>query len=1026
MAATITIDPDVSFQTIKGWEAVAQAGHDYNATTDTYPEYPSTTWAQYKDDLIAGTVTEGINRLRWEVFLSNVNTGGSYNGGPNANAIQPSTAVEGDWVYEDGEQAGIELILTVKAALQAQGEDLYVVLCVVDNRNGGYDAENTPSEYAFFVNKMVTKMEELVGIVPNAIEVILEPDWSQNTTNWTAAKVANNLVAARNLLISNGYTGLDWIAPSMKRAQDAVTWYNDMVTAQPTIASILTELSYHDYDAPNDSDLQAIAAAAEADGVATSMVENITENIHQVYRHLKHAHAAAIQQYTLTFPYPSATDNGEAYFQVNTTTWAVTVGTRTKYLRHLFKYVRQGAVMKEVTDSSASYTGLAFENTNGTYAAIVLCAAAQDLTIVGLPPGTYEIRYTTGDGVTAPSAYNQVITSQVIDTGEDVVFNMPGAGIVSIFDTNYLDPVSPTEGITYHAAPDGLSSNDGLTEGSAWDLRTALTNPAWNVLDRLHIHGTPETPYLGKFVSSLAVAGIVADEDKPIVMPAPGENPVIDGNATTLLVGAIDDTTQTVIVVSTEGMISGSSILVDEECMQISSVDDATTLTVNRGWGNPDQTGPTIAAAHSDGTTVYLSGASNFSVVSGTNTRYIGLSVHNSAGLRNEITDFATRAIGVGIGVTGTADRNDFINFDIRDCGNGIFIGSSTSNTLVYGNNVLNNGILDHASDTSGMGIYAENASGYSKVYRNTFLNSANFNAQFGGDGGPYTGGDHQYNVFAGAGRPWGTSNINYLGRAEGEDLYVAYNHFFQPHASTGGGAALLGFGSAISLLTLLANRFVGGGVSCDFRAVTAILGSLNHFFKKGTGSNLGVIFYTPGTYGVPTGTFDSNTYHGTQGLTHWVKGGTGQVNFAQWKTDMGFDAASSETNVDMPDVAVVIPNEYETGRANVVIYATSDPVDIDIDLATTGLTDGQNYSVYNAFDPDTSIYDSVYDAGNTVIALPLADMEGVAAPAGMTAPATMAPDLAVLLIRPGEIVGQAVETIAVNSGARFNSGVHR
>jgi parallel beta-helix repeat protein len=541
--------------------------------------------------------------------------------------------------------------------------------------------------------------------------------------------------------------------------------------------------------------------------------------------------------------------------------------------------------------------------------------------------------------------------------------------------------------MTFYYASSAVSSGGAGTIGDPWDLRTAFSNGSQTSGDTLYLRGGT---YSGKFLSTL---------DGGTVRSYPGEWAVIDGNATTTLTNNINDSVQTFDVGSTVGMFGSLVLTIDDEDMHVSSVVDSNTVSVNRGWNG------TAEASHLAGATIYHSAAYNLGV-QGNDTTYRDFEIKNSAGLRDKQVTRGAEAIGSGISVSGASDGNSFINLIIHDNGNGIFIGSATSNTLVYGNIVYNNGYINALGQPGGISIYAENASGYSRVYRNLFLNGYNGNAQFGGDSGPYAGGDHQYNVFANAGSPAASLEVNYLGRAEGEPMSVTDNHFFQPHNNSGGSASLFGYGDAITTLTLSDNYMLGGVSSCILQNITTISGSGNNLFLNDNDFGDAQMFYTPAT--LPTGTFNNNTYHKATGRDCFGVQGVGYVSFATWKTNTGFDAASSTTNVNMPDTVVVIPNEYESGRAHVVIYATSDPATIDVDLSLTGLTDGQTYEIKNAFDySGTPVSSGVYDSGDPIVTLTVADMDGVVAPiGGALTPDTTAPDFIALVVEPTSQVG--------------------
>lgn len=423
-----------------GWEATAEAGHQDEALGETY-QFPSSTFALYKAALLAGMLDLGNNRARVEFRFDDVNASGYAWTSPFYPAIKPSTALPGQWHFDRPSNFMSALGTDWRAALAARGEKLYINLCFVDFDNNGYRLEDDVNEFAFLVNKVVAWFYSTYGYLPDSLEV-LEPDNSSGNQNWTAAKLANCIVAANTLLVSNGYSGIKWCAPTSTTLANVNSWIAAMKSANPAVTALISEYSYHLYGG-TDADLATLRATALADGKTTAMLEShagfggLSADIHRLYKDLTIGYGSSWQQFTLAYPYPSATDDGGKYFLVDTSNWAVTLSSRAKYLRHYFKYVRRGAVMKSVTNSSGSYQGLPFVNKNSRYAVPIKCAAAGAIDVVGLPAGTYEIRYTLGDGVNAPSAFDQALPNQTITNGQNVSFTMPGAGVVTVFDTNY-------------------------------------------------------------------------------------------------------------------------------------------------------------------------------------------------------------------------------------------------------------------------------------------------------------------------------------------------------------------------------------------------------------------------------------------------------------------------------------------------------------------------------------------------------------------------------------------------------------
>ena len=82
-----------------------------------------------------------------------------------------------------------------------------------------------------------------------------------------------------------------------------------------------------------------------------------------------------------------------------------------------------------------------------------------------------------------------------------------------------------------------------------------------------------------------------------------------------------------------------------------------------------------------------------------------------------------------------------------------------------------------------------------------------------------------------------------------------------------------------------------------------------------------------------------------------WRKywGASSMLSFADWKATTGLDQNSSYT-VGLPTTnkVEVLPNEYEVGRAHIVVYNWQDLASVPVDLSTTGLTHGQSFKIHN------------------------------------------------------------------------------
>lgn len=1032
MAATITVDQGTSYQTIKGWEFTGNIGN---------MEFPAS-FPNWDTEIISALVDLGMNRVRTEIlsgltenttdhyqaFIDNdedviddstpsewatvrANRRIPVNDNSDPNSINASGF---QWGYIDRQVDTV--VLPMKAALEDQGETLFWTVCYVHFSTSNQLHVDDPDEFGELVLALWQHLDSKYGFVPGGLEPFLEPD--NGSAQVTASEIAAMIAAARNRLVGGGFAKPYIVAPSLLDGRNAEDFYDDIKTANATAAGYIDEISYHRYATPpNTTQLANLRTKALADGKNTAMTEFIGYTTGDLFEDLRYARVSAAHQFVGAYPSwaPFVTDDGAQLFLIGDSPgYAVTMGERTKYLRQYFKYVRAGAVMKGSTDSSGSYQSAVFENANGTYAVVVRCAGSQDLTIEGLPAGEYEIRYTLGNGSSAPSAYDQSISNQTIGEGEDIVFNMPGAGIVTIFDTNYMGTPEPppAEGVTYYAATDGTPGGDGSI-GDPWDLRTALNNASWEMGDILYLRGGA---YFGRFTPTINLDGLIADVDKPRIMSYPGERAVIDANVTTTLSGSIDDTDSTISFASTADLEVGRSVVIDDEIMLIGIIHNANDVTVNRAWDGSD------GAAHSDGATVRISGPVFQLTDAGSNTIWENIDVTCTATLRDQEADQQARAYPVGFSVTGSVDGAVFRNLRLYDLSLGFFTGGDTSNTKIQKNHGWNIGLYLYDPNTpevlpdwAGMFAYLENGSGTSVSEDNLVVNNvAGF--QLYGVSAAFVGGQLRRNIIANNGSLMGNTEgletKRFANILAGTNISVSPtfiaegNLMYQPPGVIGSPNFQLGYSAGITEATLNDNIIVGGKQTLSIGAVTTLNGDGNHVANDDPFDSVqGFVGATPpsgGDFGRGTG----NTYHNS-GSFSFGQQGTGYGDFSDWQGWLAdLDDASTATGAVMPDTVVV--NPLGDGRAFVAAFLASGPSTFDIDLSeVTGLNDGDPYTIYNGFDRNGgAVHSATYNEGDPIVTLPMSSFEAVAAPTGLGfTPATTAPYFAAAVIEPGASV---------------------
>jgi hypothetical protein len=380
------------------------------------------------------------------------------------------------------------LILPFKQAVEANGEQAYIVATYGHNNRTerGYTGwiphydSNDPNndnlaaqEYAENMLAVFQHLDQKYGFVPDGVEVANEPN---GTKEWSATKIGLALVATANRLANHGYYP-DFIAPSRVNVGSSVSWFDTMVTNVPASLNDLTEISYHCYGGcGTDANLINIASRAIQYNILSSQTEKIGHNYINLHRDLKLARASAWEQFALAFPGAPPNDNGGAYFPIDITdpmNPIVLIGSRTKYLRQYFKFIRIGATRVSATlpgcDDDAMCTGtfdpLAFINTSGKYVVIVKATAADTFSIQGLPAGTYGIKYTTNTG----SGYDVDLPDQTISVGQVLTSTIPSQGVITIYQKTGGVPLptsTPTSTPTPTPIPiPGDANGDDMVDG---------------------------------------------------------------------------------------------------------------------------------------------------------------------------------------------------------------------------------------------------------------------------------------------------------------------------------------------------------------------------------------------------------------------------------------------------------------------------------------------------------------------------------------------------------------------------------
>ncbi len=430
--AEITVDTMQHYQTISGWEAHAQSGQDS-------PDFP-----RFQDRLFDLAVNDlGINRLRLEAW-SGMEADRDFFSDPD-----PGQRAALSWrcrrfapINDDADPhhinwAGFQfsridsyverVVLPVQRRLEARGETLFVNLLYDSFMNqcpsGTEYPHANPDEYAEFVLAVSLHLRQKYGLVPDAWELILEPD---NTGRWNGEKMGTAMVAAAHALEANGFTPR-FIAPSNTSAARSLQAFDRMV-AVPGVLSYLSEYSYHRYDNPSEETIRQIAERAERYHVRTSMLEHIGSGYEDLHEDLKVGQVSAWQQMGLA--YTTTRDKGGEHYLIDegaTGDAMIRLASRSRYLRQYFRYIRRGAVRVGATSTEERLDPLAFINANGNAVVVVKANAGGEISVTGIPAGRYGIRYTTDNETDTAQPDVELAPGAVLHTA------IPAEGVLTLY-----------------------------------------------------------------------------------------------------------------------------------------------------------------------------------------------------------------------------------------------------------------------------------------------------------------------------------------------------------------------------------------------------------------------------------------------------------------------------------------------------------------------------------------------------------------------------------------------------------------
>jgi len=340
----------------------------------------------------------------------------------------PNTINLAGFHFSELDDVVTRIVEPIRQRVASRGEALQVTLTYVaftgQITDGSYH-HGDPAEYAEFILAAFQHLQNRFGLVPDALEILLEPD---NVAQWNEDVMGRAIIAVTDRLAAAGFNPRI-VAPSTTKMSHAPQFI-DRWAASGGILDRVDELSYHRYRGFSDSDLRRVAQTAAAHNLETSMLEwwdsgNSYKILHQ---DLKIGMNSTWQHGVVG---GDANGPGEMkMYQIDDRNPAkpiITIDDKTKFTRQYFLFVRTGARRIGATSSSSSLDPLAFRNVDGGFVVVLKADASQSFTIAGLPAATYGLKYAT------QTEWDVDLPDQTVAAGQTVAASIPGEGVITIY-----------------------------------------------------------------------------------------------------------------------------------------------------------------------------------------------------------------------------------------------------------------------------------------------------------------------------------------------------------------------------------------------------------------------------------------------------------------------------------------------------------------------------------------------------------------------------------------------------------------
>ena len=346
--------------------------------------------------------------------------------------------------------------------------------------------------------------------------------------------------------------------------------------------------------------------------------------------------------------------------------------------------------------------------------------------------------------------------------------------------------------------------------------------------------------------------------------------------------------------------------------------------------------------------------------VDGAYTIFWGLEITNRITQRTD-----TRHSGIYL-----RDGHDIkiVNNIIHDTGMGIFGEPGAHNCEMYGNIIFNGG-WQTATRSNGHSMYMKEDASGQKIIRNNIMFDMfglGFHAYADAGTGPIDNMTIEGNIIFNSGTLsdiYTSSNILIGGEDAADNIIVQNNYtYFSP--GLGAYNVRLGYtGTLNGSITFSGNYLVGAGPVLEQRFWNSANVQGNTFSGSGT-----MVDFRDSTNGY---TWKNNSYFRDSSASAWKYLGS-SYSLPSWKTQTSLGSGDHGASVPTTTAIAVIPNSYEPGRANIVVYNWGNVSSIAVSVGGI-LASGDQYAVWNVQTIlGSPVATGTYNGGGT-ISVPLA-----------------------------------------------------